>query len=292
MKIFIDSNIYLDVYRNPNNKGLFNSIKNLSETGNLIVTQQVVYEVLRNCYKVSYDLYKEQTIIPQKAFIGFSTDKNIFEFEEISNNEMVNNIISNFKESRNLVLKGLSCHLEKVAKNEDKMSIFLKSIFKNKIAPTTEQFFKAKKRFDLGNPPRKKEYSIGDAINWVQILDIAKEEKTVLIVSRDSDFTIKLFDQKIELNPYLKDECENLNINIIPFDDIDKAKHFYYNENNNIFEDNDNKIEDEDIAQVRNIIKCDHSNWHEEIQGRFCVNVCDKCGLGLYARLLSEDDLW
>ena len=124
------------------------------------------------------------------------------------------------------------------------------------------------------------------------ILDIAKEEKTVLIVSRDSDFTIKLFDQKIELNPYLKDECENLNINIIPFDDIDKAKHFYYNENNNIFEDNDNKIEDEDIAQVRNIIKCDHSNWHEEIQGRFCVNVCDKCGLGLYARLLSEDDLW
>lgn len=66
---------------------------------------------------------------------------------------------------------------------------------------------KARNRFLLGYPPRKKsDTSMGDAMNWEWIIHCAKDQKSnVVIVSRDSDYGINSGD-KIYLNDHLKQE--------------------------------------------------------------------------------------
>ena len=65
----------------------------------------------------------------------------------------------------------------------------------------------ARKRFDLGYPPRKdNDTSMGDAINWEWIIRCAKDSKcNVVIVSRDSDYGQLLGKQRV-LNTWLRQE--------------------------------------------------------------------------------------
>jgi hypothetical protein len=68
----------------------------------------------------------------------------------------------------------------------------------------------AKKRFMLGYPPRKNnDITIGDAINWEWIIACCnKEEKDVVIVSRDSDYGIT-YNRRSSLNDWLKEEFKS-----------------------------------------------------------------------------------
>ena len=65
----------------------------------------------------------------------------------------------------------------------------------------------AQKRFNLGYPPRKKkDTSIGDAINWEWLVHIAKEKNTdIWIVSRDGDYGVTI-GEKGFVNDWLKQE--------------------------------------------------------------------------------------
>lgn len=65
----------------------------------------------------------------------------------------------------------------------------------------------AKKRFDLGYPPRKeKDTSYGDAINWEWIIYCAQNyANDIIIVSRDSDYGVGYINEHI-LNDWLNQE--------------------------------------------------------------------------------------
>ena len=58
-------------------------------------------------------------------------------------------------------------------------------------------------RMDIGNPPGKRD-SLGDAINWVTLLDVVPEEEELHVISEDGDFYSQLDDKKI--NPFLSEE--------------------------------------------------------------------------------------
>lgn len=66
------------------------------------------------------------------------------------------------------------------------------------------------KRFLYGYPPRKKnDTSIGDAINWEWIVEVASQNNAdIVIVSRDSDYGIT-FEDKSYLNDWLLHEFKD-----------------------------------------------------------------------------------
>lgn len=66
---------------------------------------------------------------------------------------------------------------------------------------------KAKRRFDLGNPPEKKG-SYGDAVNWQSLIEVASEGDNLYFISDDKDYYSLL--DKQSFNPYLKKEWEDL----------------------------------------------------------------------------------
>lgn len=65
----------------------------------------------------------------------------------------------------------------------------------------------AKRRMEIGNPPGKKD-SLGDAINWVTLLDAVPEKQTLHIISEDGDF-YSLLDE-CAINPFLAEEWKSL----------------------------------------------------------------------------------
>jgi len=70
-------------------------------------------------------------------------------------------------------------------------------------------FTRAKRRWQLGYPPRKADDSaMGDAINWEWILDCAARlKKNVVVVTRDQDFGERI-DNKRHMKEFLKLEFE------------------------------------------------------------------------------------
>ena len=75
---------------------------------------------------------------------------------------------------------------------------------KSDVLETTDAIYaEARKRVDLGNPPGKKG-SIGDAINWLLLLDHVPEGEVLFIVTEDSDFYSKFNEH--EISPFLENE--------------------------------------------------------------------------------------
>ena len=81
----------------------------------------------------------------------------------------------------------------------------IKDIFdKSKPIPTTlELFAKAQMRVALGNPPGKNG-SMGDAVNWMALLDAIPDGENLHVISEDGDFYSTLDENRP--HPFLKDE--------------------------------------------------------------------------------------
>jgi hypothetical protein len=72
------------------------------------------------------------------------------------------------------------------------------------ITHTSSQVYdSARKRMDIGNPPGKRG-SIGDAINWLLLLEAVPNGQDLHIISEDGDFYSMLDDSAI--NPFLEQE--------------------------------------------------------------------------------------
>ena len=112
----------------------------------------------------------------------------------------------------------LKTRIEKILKNpkfNDQVYKSLEKIFTNdsniNLNRENELRFNirdlAKKRFELGYPPRKdKDTSYGDAINWEWIIYCAQNfSKDIIIVSRDSDYGVNYLNEHI-LNDWLTQE--------------------------------------------------------------------------------------
>ena len=206
--IFVDTNIYLDFYRQPGET--FARQLNLIEKhkANLIISEQVWMEFLNNRQKVilsgSAQLLKPNNINAPSIVSNLQATKS-----------MKNNIKDAIKNYNRVAKK-----IEVILRNPgvyDPVYKIVKKIFEsnthfNLKRPNKERYAirrLARKRFALGYPPRKKnDTSIGDAINWEWIIRCAEQSNDhhhVLIVSRDGDYGTHNSTDSI-LNDWLKRE--------------------------------------------------------------------------------------
>ena len=75
---------------------------------------------------------------------------------------------------------------------------------RSEIAETSTQIYdRARMRMHIGNPPGKPG-SIGDAINWLILLEAVPNEQDLHIISEDGDFYSSLY--KTAINPFLDEE--------------------------------------------------------------------------------------
>lgn len=216
MKIFIDTNVYLDFYRIKEVNPLLKPLIELC--GHILVTKQVVNEVLRNRGNLAteilnhnFEKFQFSSSLPDAltAFALSDIDPEI--------SKKIDNIKAETKKINgelNLLSKALSEIFEKtiehVSKGEDKVSIELQKIFDSAIDNDDRQLKAAEKRKLLGNPPGKKNDPIGDELSWEQILDYAELNKCpIWIVSKDNDFITKSSNGKIFGNPLLLKEVND-----------------------------------------------------------------------------------
>jgi hypothetical protein len=202
--LFIDTNKYLDLYRIDKGKELLTPLKEQADY--IFVTKQVVNEVQRNKIVVAADFLKRkfqflklQTFnLPDHLSDTYTNQREdiLKEMRKITQDiKKVNAQVDAWELS---IIKQISC-------SEDEVSKALSSIFANPVPHTSEELQRARERKELGNPPGKGAGSIGDQLNWEQILTNFKGKKRLWIISRDSDYGI-IHDDQSFLNGFLYEE--------------------------------------------------------------------------------------
>ncbi|MGE5630668.1 MAG: PIN domain-containing protein [Caulobacteraceae bacterium] len=186
MKIFIDTNIFLDFYRSA--EGKVSILQNLKEFKNYIVFPEQVYNEFKRNRVMLLNNYieglKKNTVFPTIQAIPI-----IKEHEEYKEMQNVQKLFSERK-------KKLISFVEDMIKDPAK-DIVLKEIEDlygsseiTKIYNTDEIINKARKRQLLGNPPKayKKtdNLSVGDEIIWEALLSSVDDD--LVIASRDNTY--------------------------------------------------------------------------------------------------------
>ncbi|AXI43137.1 PIN domain-containing protein [Sulfitobacter sp. SK011] len=209
MLVFIDTNIFLDLYRMGSGQGALRQLELLSQVKDHVIT---TYQV-----EMEYKKHRQQMIIDtHNQLRGVSSDHKQFS-PLLLDSQPVKMIKRNIKaiETQQKRIKERMDRILLNPANNDPIYQHLQRMFKAKstlnlnrdkeVRHTIRR--QAKKRFFLGYPPRKPDdNSIGDAVNWEWIVKCAIQEKTdVTIVSRDNDFGIS-HNKKRYINDWLKQE--------------------------------------------------------------------------------------
>lgn len=198
MHVFIDTNILLNFFHFTkdeidNLSNIFASHEHGAATVHL--TEQVCDEFLRNRenkIKDALKKFKDAKFSAQlPAFM-----KQYEEYESIRNKcaelqalaKDISTKVDNDVVSNNLIT--------------DKL---IKEIFeKSEPIPTSNKLFRqAKMRMSIGNPPGKNN-SIGDAINWIALLETVPEGENLHVISEDGDFYSTL--DEYRPHPFLREE--------------------------------------------------------------------------------------
>lgn len=209
--IFIDTNIYLDFYRNNDKSFEYSMIKHFDKNHHkIITTDQVLMEYKKNRQTVildSLELVKKPDInlyIP--AFLSESSQVKTIRKLKHQLNKQINILKNRIKRALNepTVTDPLYQCMQRLFKEERPFHLGRKNKNRFEIRKL------AWKRFYLGYPPRKdSDTSFGDSINWEWIINCAEQsKKDIIIVSRDNDYGRK-FDQEPILNDWLKQEFKD-----------------------------------------------------------------------------------
>lgn len=183
MKIFIDTNIYLDFYRS-NKEGLRLLEELEGHFESIILTDQVILEFERNREKV---IQSVQKVLEVESKIEDFKSSFLHDLEEFRG---LINIQKTYKEKRSEINEIITAVLKDPSK--DKIASFFKnfvdeSIRKKSILYADDEIIKlAQKRKLIGNPPGSEMFSLGDEINWETILKLVRED--TIIVSRDATY--------------------------------------------------------------------------------------------------------
>ena len=198
MHVFIDTNILLNFFHFTKEdtetlKNVFASHKHGAATVHL--TEQVYDEFSRNRenkIKDSLKKFKELKFAAQlPAFM-----KQYGEYDQI---------LQKSAELQDL-MKALSQKVDvDVVENRLLPDRLIKDIFaKNEpISTTAELYGMAQMRVSLGNPPGKNG-SMGDAVNWMALLNAVPNGENIHVISEDGDFYSTLEENRP--HPFLKDE--------------------------------------------------------------------------------------
>lgn len=204
--LFIDTNIYLDFYRirNEVKASFLGHIEAIKD--NLIVTDQVEMEFKKNRQAAILDGMKELKSPSRINVPGvLQNDKSATALE--SDRKKISDRIKKLKSRLDNVLENPVRYdkvyqvLQRVFSKKQDIDLYRKHKNRYEVRELAQE------RFRLGYPPRKKkDTSIGDAINWEWLIYVGKEKNAdIWIVSRDSDFGVTR-DDKGFLNDWLKQE--------------------------------------------------------------------------------------
>lgn len=196
IKVFIDTNVYLDFYRlsNADLTKLEQLVELSKKTGDieLYVTQHQVDEFYRNREAViaeSLNQARNNISLPP-IYSGHNSYETVKADVKLMNQRITSIHQDTLREAKDGTLKA------------DKL---VEELFANTKVVDDEIYQAASKRSKLGNPPGKPN-SIGDAINWEVLLREVEENSTIHIISQDGDFSSPLVKGKID--SFLRKEWE------------------------------------------------------------------------------------
>ncbi len=206
--VFIDTNILLDFYRVGGTQGDLTILAHIDENHDKIITSdQVAMEFKKNRPKVIADAFKAglkpPVFDPLPAFLAQSK-------QATARKKM--------KKQLEAQIRTLKKRTQRVLENPARNDLVYKVAQRLFRADTPLNLSRtkavrlkvrrlARKRFELGYPPRKDDdTSMGDAVNWEWIVHCATETgNDVVIVSRDTDYGIA-FEKTPILNDWLLQE--------------------------------------------------------------------------------------
>ena len=190
--LFIDTNKYLDLYRLPSkeSKKLLVALREQAEY--IFITQQVVSEVQRNQIEEAAQFL--QDICKERNIPGFGLPTHLsttYTAQQQGIHQQKENIKKKIDEMNiEVVAWGLNI-MKEISRSEDEVSKALSPIFANAVFHSRKELQKARERKELGNPPGKSNSkSIGDQLNWQQILTHFQGKKRLWIISKDRDYGI------------------------------------------------------------------------------------------------------
>jgi len=200
MHVFIDTNILLNFFHfSSEDLGSLQTVFASHEYGSatVCVTKQVQDEFNRNRETKLKDALKRFKNANFTAQLP-SFMKGYSEYNEIRG------LASKLEMARKSMLNRADQDILDMNLDADRV---IREIFKNSdITPfTTKLFEEASRRMALRNPPGK-DGSLGDAINWMILLETVPNKQDLHLVSEDGDFYSKLSDDRP--NPFLVDEWQ------------------------------------------------------------------------------------
>ncbi|SEL66130.1 PIN domain-containing protein [Nitrosovibrio tenuis] len=198
MHVFIDTNILLNFFHFTREE--IDALSNVFAShehgaASVHLTEQVCDEFLRNRESKIKDALKKFKDIKFAAQLP-AFMKQYEEYEQIRQKS------AELQELAKEIARKVDSD---VAENGLITDALIKDIFdkSNPITTSAELYAKAQMRISLGNPPGKNG-SMGDAINWLALLDAIPEGENLYIVSEDGDYYSTLDENRP--HPFLKQE--------------------------------------------------------------------------------------
>lgn len=206
MQIYIDANIYLEYFK-VNSKERLAPLKELVKLVEekkvlLLITTQTLNEYYRN--RQSLAELTRVSLVEQSKFAFKAPaimDANTPEIKEIKRH------LKDFTKS----IKNLITEYDKAVEvQKTDADVLIEKLFKlAKVLEENDEIIKkAHTRYMKGNPPRKNDYSFGDAITWETLLSRGNKDNLVL-VTRDTDFIVKV-KGVTKLNKFLETEWKTI----------------------------------------------------------------------------------
>lgn len=221
MNVFIDTNIYLKFYHYSNAElEELEKLIVLIQEGELklFITRQVLNEYTRNRETKIADAlrtFKEDKLT--SSFPAF--------FKEYDEFENMRKALNEYHKNKKNLLDKIVIEIDNHTLKAD--SIMNQLIVTAGVIEQNDEIIKdAKQRFDLGNPPGKKN-SYGDALNWITLMRNIYTGEDIHFISDDKDYFSEIDNTKF--NNYLLKEWRTLKAsNLYFFKSLpDFFKHHY-----------------------------------------------------------------
>jgi hypothetical protein len=206
--LFIDANVYLDLYRRDKGKKLLAPL--IEQVDYIFVTQQVVAEVQRNKISVAAAFLLQK--FKELNLQTFDVPDHLSGTVDGQNKDILNQMreIKKSVEKVNKEINALALGImEQISCSGDEVSTALSPIFENAVNHSPEELQRARDRREIGNPPGKSTDPIGDQLTWEQILTHFQGKKRLWIISKDSDYGT-IYGGKGILNHFLYNELRKV----------------------------------------------------------------------------------
>jgi hypothetical protein len=208
--LFVDTNIWLDVYRGRSEASLtlLRHLESEAVRECLIVTYQLEMEFKKNRQIAILEGMKTLTVAPTPR-LGVFSDAAAFRTAERAL-QIAGERVSKLKRQLSRILETPITH-DPVYQACQRLFHRTSPLVLTREDPIRRQIkARALRRFLMGCPPRKRDdTSMGDAINWEWMVECAKRQSAgLVIVSRDADYGVE-YEQKVYLNEHLLHEFKD-----------------------------------------------------------------------------------